>query len=99
MHINVDTHTERSPERPYCELFGPAKEFRRCKLELLDQVKNRGMVTRGRNLWDQVLLVTSRVLISKTDVIRGFWGAISLFFMFERSYIEPLPKIFSFKAI
>ena len=44
------------------------------------------MVPRGRNLWDQLLLVNSMVLISKIDVIQGILGAISLFFVVEVSF-------------
>ena len=53
---------------------------------ILDQAENRGMVTRGGNLWDEVHLVNSRVLISKIDVIRGFMGAICLIFVFKVSF-------------
>ena len=33
-------------------------------------------------------MVNLRVLISKIDVIRGFWGAISLFFVIEVSFLR-----------
>ena len=52
----------------------------------INQAENRGVVVQERNLWDQVLLVNSRVLILKIDVKRGFWGAISLFFVSEVSF-------------
>ena len=41
------------------------------------------MVPQGRNLWDQVLFVNSRVLISKMDVIRGVSGALCLVLMLK----------------
>lgn len=53
---------------------------------VIDQAENRGMVTRGGNLWDEVHLVNSRALISKIDVIRGYMGAICLIFVFKVSF-------------
>ncbi len=46
-------------------------------IAIIDQVKNRGMVNRGKNLWGYVHLLHSKVLIFKIDVTRGFWEAIS----------------------
>ena len=55
-----------------------AKE-KKVEYPLIDKAENRGMVPRERNLWDQVIMVNSRVLISKIDVFRGFWGPSASF--------------------
>ncbi len=68
------------------------KLFPRCygsryqSIGFIDQAKNRGMVTRGGNLGDEVHMVNSRALISKIDVIWGFLGAICLIFVFKVSF-------------
>ena len=42
----------------------------------------------GSEIYETCFLVNSRVLISKIDVIQGFWRAISLFFVFEVSFLR-----------
>ena len=54
----------------------------------IDLAENRGMVTCERNLWSQVFLVNSRAMISKIDVIRGFWGTINFFLMFKVLFLH-----------